>query len=131
MITSLSLPEETSRERAGSRAAVMGVARRWPFQQAAAIRGVTIAVDADLLNQRELSEYLASRNLATRQMSFAELLAWLYLVDGPGFVQRLDGAFSVALWDEREQRLLLAIDRLGLRSIYWRREGDRLLFASR
>jgi len=42
----------------------------------------------------------------------------------------LHGAFSIALWDENAKRLLLAIDRLGIKSMYWRKEGQRLMLAS-
>src|SRR6266852_1954632 len=50
---------------------------------------------------------------------------------GVSFVELLDGVFSFALWDEERRRLVLAIDRLGVNSLYWRKEGDRILFASR
>src|SRR6185437_10732964 len=43
----------------------------------------------------------------------------------------LRGAFVIALWDDKNQRLILVSDRMGLKTIYWTQEGDALLFASR
>ncbi len=131
MLSALALPGEPQRDAFGEKSVALGVARRWPFQQVAAIPGVRIAVDADLCNVPELAQELASEGLDASQMSLAELLGWLYLCRGPAFVDSLRGAFSFAVWDEKAKRLLLGIDRLGIKSLYWCQERDRLLFASR
>ena len=64
-------------------------------------------------------------------MPAAELIARLYLRYGLSLFEHLHGGFSFAMWDEKSQRLCLAIDRIGIKTLYWRREDDRLLFASR
>ncbi len=131
MLSALVLPGETYREVIGGTSLALGVSQRWPFQQVAAIPGVRVAVDADLCNVRELHSVLAREGLDASRMSLAEQLAWLYSLRGLGFVDDVHGAFSLAVWDEKARRLILAIDRLGVKGLYWRREGDRLLFASR
>ncbi len=42
----------------------------------------------------------------------------------------LHGQFAVALWDTRQQRLILARDRFGICPLFWTRRGDWLLFGS-
>jgi asparagine synthase (glutamine-hydrolysing) len=131
MLADLSLPDESAQQVPGGDSALLGVSRRWDFQQTAAVPGVRIAADAELLNQKELLFAVKNRNFDAATISGAELLARLYLERGVSFVELLDGAFSFALWDEKNLRLVLAIDRLGVNSLYWRREGNRVLFASR
>ena len=87
-------------------------------------------MDADLVNSRLLvAEHEKSHGAAIR--SAAELVAVLYAQYGLSFVERLEGAFSLAVWDPECQRLVLAIDRFGFKTLYWSCEGARILFSSR
>ena len=132
MSAALMLPGESSRETLlGGRSAALGVRSRWPFQQAGVIPGVRIAADADLLNEHEIVSELSQRGIDVGQMSIAERIGWLYRIHGDSFVNRLHGAFAVAVWDETAERLVLAIDRVGVKGLYWSEEGGRLLFGSR
>jgi asparagine synthase (glutamine-hydrolysing) len=131
MLSALALPGESQSETPGNDFPLMGVSRRWDFQQVAAIPGIRIAADAELFNRQTLAESLTPGGFDPASLSPAELLAQLYRRHGVSFVERLDGIFSFALWDEEHRRLVLAIDRLGVNSLYWRKEGDRLMFASR
>src|SRR6266849_4836403 len=131
MLAAHTLPGETARELYGGRSIAMGVARRWSFQQLAVIQNVVLVADADLVESDALAEVLSLAPSVVAGMSKAELLARLYLQRGSDFLKLLHGGFSLALWDDKEKRLILAIDRMGIKSLYWRRIGDRLLFASR
>jgi len=59
-----------------------------------------------------------------------EVLVHLYEQHGEGFAERLRGMFAVAVWDEREGRLLLARDRFGIKPLYYRHRDSELSFAS-
>jgi len=52
------------------------------------------------------------------QASNAELIAAAYRRWDAAFLEHIDGAFVLALFDERKQRLLLARDRFGLHPLY-------------
>ena len=54
----------------------------------------------------------------------------LYEAHGPAFVERLRGMFSLALWDERRERLVLARDRFGIKPLFYRATPEELSFAS-
>lgn len=129
MLGALALANESARESHAVRGAVFGVAQRWSFQGVASIPGITVAADADLVDRYDLVR-ASDLPLETR-LNNAELIARLYLRYSTDFLKLLHGSFSLALWDENEQRLILAIDRLGIRSLYWCREEQRVLFASR
>jgi asparagine synthase (glutamine-hydrolysing) len=62
--------------------------------------------------------------------SDSEVLIHLYEEYGDKFVERLDGMYGFALWDDRRRRLLVGRDRLGIKPLYYRRAGGVLAFAS-
>src|SRR5271154_1305408 len=70
--------------------------------------GLRVVCDAEIYNREELQKTLPVAEPA----SIAALLAALYQQSGEDFINKLEGVFSLAMWDEREQRLLLARDRL-------------------
>lgn len=125
------VPGESAHDLRGAQAAAFGVSRRWNFQQLAVIGHLTVAADADLVDVASLAQTLALPANAASSMPVAELIARLYLSKGADFLKFLHGAFSIALWDAAAQRLILAIDRMGIKSLYYRREANRVLFASR
>jgi len=125
------LAEETQNDLYASTSVALGVARRWNFQQLSTNQGIAVAADADLVDTQAIAEELSLPAHALTEIPVAHLLTLLYLKKGPEFLGLLHGAFALALWDENNKRLLLAIDRMGIRSLYWRREDNRLLFASR
>jgi len=131
MLAELALPGESSRDAQGGRSIAVGVAPRWNFQQVAVAGGITAAVDADLVDFSEAGQALSITATQASRLPVAELIARLYLERGVEFLKLLHGGFALGLWDEAEQRLLLAIDRIGSRALYIRREGGVLLFASR
>ena len=59
------------------------------------------------------------------------LLAALYALEGARLVDRLRGGFALALWDRRERRLLLGVDRFGIKRLYYVTTSEGFAFASR
>src|SRR5271166_363595 len=110
--------------------ALLGASHRLNGSSLGVGHGSFVAVDADLCNSSAL---LAENERANggSTVSIGELIANLYAQYGLNFVERLEGAFSVALWDPKQQRLVLAIDRFGFKTLYWSCELGRMLFSSR
>lgn len=131
MLEALAVPREVERRTLLGSSVALGVAQRWAHQQIAEVSGVRVAVDADLLNLRAMLALLGNRDGHPPASSLAETIASLYLARGTDFVGLLRGAFSIALWDAREQRLMLAIDQLGVHHLYWALRKEGLYFSSR
>jgi len=102
------------------------------YQPVANERGDVIAVfNGELYNFPELRRDLAARGHDVRGRGDTPVIPHLYEEYGPAFVERLEGMFAIALWDVKEQRLLLARDRLGKKPLVWTRLDDgTLAFAS-
>jgi len=91
---------------------------------------VTVVQNGEIYNYRELRRELERRGHRFATASDTEVLVHLYEEHGDGFVERLRGMFALALWDGREQRLLLARDRFGIKPLYYRLTEGTLSFAS-
>ena len=59
-----------------------------------------------------------------------EVIPHLYEELGPRCVERLNGMFAFALWDEARRELLLARDRFGKKPLYYAQVGRSLIFGS-
>ncbi len=87
---------------------------------------MTVALDGALTNAPELARALG----AARTPSDAELLLVAFEKWGPGTLERLTGAFALAVVDRTRRTLLLARDHFGTRSLYHTRTGGTWHFAS-
>ena len=86
--------------------------------------------NGEIYNHRDLRRELESRGHVFRGRSDSEVLPHLYQEEGPGFVSRLRGMFSLAIFDVRAQTLLLARDRFGIKPLFYAQAPHRLAFAS-
>ncbi len=91
---------------------------------------IWLVYNGEVYNFRELRGELEARGHRFRTRSDTEVVVHGYEAFGVDVVTRLRGMFAFALWDERQQRLLLARDRLGIKPLYYWQSGDRLAFAS-
>jgi asparagine synthase (glutamine-hydrolysing) len=91
---------------------------------------VVVVQNGEIYNYRELKRELQSSGHRFATDCDTEVLVHLYEEHGEAFLERLRGMFAIALWDVREERLLLARDRFGIKPLYYRFREGGLSFAS-
>ncbi len=91
---------------------------------------VWVTFNGEIFNYLELRHDLGIRGRRFRTRSDTEVLLQLYEEFGPSGVERLNGDFAFAIWDQTERRMVLARDRMGVRPLYYRTRGNCLYFAS-
>ncbi|PEV73793.1 asparagine synthetase B, partial [Bacillus cereus] len=79
-------------------------------------------------NFQELRRELQGLGHAFRTRSDTEVVLRAYLQWGEAMLERLNGMYAFALWDAREQRLLLVRDRMGVKPLYYYPMPDGVLF---
>lgn len=91
---------------------------------------VQVVFNGEIYNFQELRGELLSRGHQFRSRSDTEVIVHLYEEYGPQCIDKLDGMFAIAIWDERRQRLVLARDRAGKKPLFYLNTGRRIVFAS-
>ncbi len=89
-----------------------------------------IVYNGEIYNFRELRAELESLGHTFRSDCDTEVALRAFLQWDTGCFARLRGMFAMAIWSERDRRLVLARDRLGIKPLYIRRIGQDLVFGS-
>lgn len=93
-------------------------------------RRICVTADARIDNAAELALGFGWATGEGERCSDAALILAAYRRWGPDCVGRLTGDFAFALWDDREQRLLLARDHYGGRPLFFAHRPGLFAFAS-
>ena len=73
---------------------------------------VWVAFNGEIYNHGELRPELEARGHTYRSHCDTETIVHLYEEEGARCVERLDGMFAIAIWDERRREMFLTRDRL-------------------
>jgi len=92
--------------------------------------GVLVVCNGEIDNHDALRQWLKAQGREVASGADIAVLPGLYLELGAQFVERLVGAFAIAVWDPRRAALLLARDRAGERSLFYRAGEGAVQFAS-
>ncbi len=89
-----------------------------------------IVFNGEIFNHIELREELLSKGHIFKTHSDTEVIVHLYEEFGPDFIHKLNGQFSIAIWDKNKEELFLARDRVGIRPLYYTEQEETFIFAS-
>ncbi|AEI45014.1 asparagine synthase (glutamine-hydrolyzing) [Paenibacillus mucilaginosus] len=89
-----------------------------------------VVYNGELYNAPELKKELEERGHRFRTTCDTEVLLAAYVEWGPGCVDRFNGIFAFAAWNNEEQSLFAARDRLGVKPFFYAYTEGRLLFGS-
>lgn len=91
---------------------------------------IVVVQNGEIYNYIELAKELAGQGVVFKTSSDTEVLLHLYQKHGIEFLSRLNGMFSIAIYDKRSDELFLARDRVGVKPLFVHEGADGLLFAS-
>src|SRR6266571_814144 len=91
---------------------------------------IWMVCNGEIYNSRDLRREATSWGYPFRSKGDIENIVPFYERFGAAAVERLDGMFGLAIWDERRGMLVLARDRAGEKPLFWTEIDGELRFAS-
>jgi asparagine synthase (glutamine-hydrolysing) len=89
-----------------------------------------LVYNGELYNFTELVPLLESRGHTFHSKTDTEVVVHAYEEWGPACLERMNGMFAFAIWDQRRRELFLARDRFGIKPLYYALHDGRFVFAS-
>jgi asparagine synthase (glutamine-hydrolysing) len=89
-----------------------------------------IAFNGEIYNHLEIRAELEALGHRFRSRCDTETVLRAFLQWDTGCFARFRGMFAAAFWTESRQRLVLARDRMGIKPLYYYRDGDDVYFGS-
>lgn len=93
-------------------------------------RKVAIVFNGEIYNMPALRRELCNDGVKFKTTSDTEVILAGFFKEGIDYIKKLNGIFAIALWDEREKKLFLVRDRLGVKPLFYTTLSDTLIFSS-
>lgn len=91
---------------------------------------IWITYNGEIYNYIELGQDLKSKGHIFRSKTDTEVIIHAYEEWGVECIQKFNGMWAFAIWDDRKKRLFCARDRMGIKPFYYYFDKERFLFAS-
>jgi len=86
--------------------------------------------NGEFFNFSEHRKELEQQGILFRTTSDSEVLLQLFIREGPACLQKVNGFFSIAIYDRVENTIFLARDRMGIKPLWYYSDNDKLIFGS-
>ena len=101
-----------------------------PMTRKTALDSYTIVYNGELYNTAEIRSELESTGISFTSSGDTEVLLWAYITWGEACLDKLNGIYAFAVWQEKEKQLFLARDRIGVKPLFYYEYAGGLIFAS-
>ena len=91
---------------------------------------IIMVCNGEIFNYRELRSELLKKGHRFKTETDVEVILHLYEEEGVDLVKRLNGQFAIALYDSKDEKLMLARDHVGICPLFYTYVDDRAVFAS-
>lgn len=89
-----------------------------------------IVYNGEIYNHKEVAEQLKRLGVKLNSKCDTEVLLQAYNIWGPDCLQKLNGMFAFAIWDDWEKSLFCCRDRVGIKPFYYTIQDNKFIFAS-
>jgi len=89
-----------------------------------------IVYNGEVYNFPEIKKELISKGYKFNSHTDTEVVLKSYEEYGPSCLEKFNGMFAFAIWDEEKKELFLARDRIGIKPLYYYLKDGKLIFGS-
>jgi len=93
-------------------------------------KNLWLVFNGEIYNFLKLRKKLETQGHRFKSNTDSEVILHQYEEDGIKCLEKFNGMFSFGLWDDRNNRLILCRDRIGIKPLYYFWNGSDLVFAS-
>ncbi len=90
----------------------------------------TIVFNGEFYNYQEHKNILQQKGYVFKTHSDTEVLLNLYIAQGESFLNYVNGCFSLAIYNRKDESLFIARDRFGIKPLVYYTDNDKIIFAS-
>ena len=90
----------------------------------------TIILNGEIYNYKKIRAELEAKGEVFTTNSDTEVLLKAFRKWNVGCLEKLNGMFAFAVWDDLEKELTLVRDRAGIKPLYYAKTGNNFVFAS-
>ncbi len=93
-------------------------------------RTYVVTYDGEIYNKEEIIDDLLSRGNYLDSIDDEEVLLKGYIMWQEGILKKIEGVFSIGIWEVESKKLFLARDPIGAKSLYYSILKDGIIFAN-
>ncbi len=90
----------------------------------------TIIFNGEFFNFNEHREALIAKGEKFKTHSDTEVLLRLYMLEGPSFLEKVNGFFALAIHDSVNDSVFIARDRMGIKPLFYYTDENKMIFGS-
>ena len=91
---------------------------------------LVITYNGEIYNYKEIRNELSNKTIKFKSNSDTEVILESYRYWGMNFLNKLRGMFAFAIWDKKNEKLILARDPFGIKPLYYSKKNSIFYFAS-
>ncbi len=89
-----------------------------------------ITYNGELYNTAEIRQELEEKGHTFTTHCDTEVLLMAFIEWGPACLEKFNGIYAFGIWDEAQQSLFLARDRIGVKPLFYAERGSSFIFGS-
>ena len=93
-------------------------------------KNLVLVFNGEIFNYVELKEDLKKKGFNFKTDSDTEVILIMYQAYGNKMLEKINGMFAFSIWDHKQEKLLIARDRIGIKPLYYSLKNNQIIFSS-